>query len=101
LVEARAAAFWVSTSEAFAVGDVWYAQCTPKLKKRTALLRKLEDGFRRYQSQPVDRIIKSISPMLRGWVAYFAGGNSSESFGFIKGRVEKKIRRHMARAPEP
>ena len=80
---------------------VWCAQYTPKLKKRTALLRKLKDVFRRFQSQPVDRIIKLINPMLRGWVAYFAVGNSSECFGFIKDWVEKKIRRHMARAPEP
>ena len=36
--------------------------------------------------------------MLRGWVVYFAVGNSSECFGFIKDWVEKKIRRHMARS---
>jgi len=76
----------------------WCAQYTPKLKKRTALLRKLKDVFRRYQSQPLDRVIKLINPMLRGWVAYFAVGNSSECFGFVKDWVEKKIRRHMARA---
>jgi len=33
---------------------VWRAHYTPKLKKRTALQRKLKDVFRRYQSQPVD-----------------------------------------------
>ena len=77
---------------------VWCAQYTPKLKKRTALLRKLKDVFRRFQSQPVDRVITLINPMLRGWVTYFAVGNSSECFGFIKDWVEKKIRRHMARA---
>src|SRR6201998_1228156 len=76
----------------------WWAQYTPKLKKRTALLRNLKDVFRRYQSQPLDRVIKLINPMLRGWVTYFAVGNSSECFGFIKDWVEKKIRRHMARA---
>ncbi len=36
---------------------VWRANCTPKLKKRTALLRKLKGVFRRYRSQPVDRVI--------------------------------------------
>jgi RNA-directed DNA polymerase len=77
---------------------VWCARYTPKLKKRTALQRKLKDIFRRYQSQPVDRIIKLINPMLRGWVAYFAVGHSSECFGYIKDWVEKKIRRHMAQA---
>src|SRR3974390_2940752 len=43
------------------------ANVTPKLKKRTALLRKLKGLFRRYRSQPVDRVIYLINPMLRGW----------------------------------
>src|SRR4030088_285397 len=77
---------------------VWCAQYTPKLKKRTALLRKLKDVFRRYQSQPVDRVIKLINPMLRGLVNYFAVGHSSECFSFIQDWVEKKVRRHMGRA---
>ena len=54
--------------------------------------------FRRYQSQPVNRVVKLINPILRGWVNYFAVGHSSECFGFIKDWVEKKIRRHMVRA---
>src|SRR6476646_9311976 len=77
---------------------VWRAHVTPKLKKRTALLRKLKDVFRRYQSQPVDRVIELINPVLRGWVNYFAVGHSSACFGFIKDWVEKKVRRHMLRA---
>ena len=77
---------------------VWRANYTPKLKKRTALLRKLKDVFRRYQSQPVGRVVQLINPVLRGWVNYFAVGHSSECFSFIKDWVEKKIRRHMGRA---
>src|ERR1700693_163081 len=77
---------------------VWRAHYTPKLKKRTALLRKLKDVFRRHQSQPVDRVVKLINPVLRGWVNYFAVGHASECFGFVKDWVEKKIRRHMLRA---
>jgi hypothetical protein len=46
----------------------WRANYTPKLKKRTALQRKLKDVFRRYQSQPVDQVVQLINPMLRGWV---------------------------------
>ncbi|MER9977470.1 hypothetical protein [Mesorhizobium sp. M0085] len=30
---------------------------TPKLKKRTALLRAVKEVFRRYRSQPIDRVI--------------------------------------------
>jgi RNA-directed DNA polymerase len=77
---------------------VWCAQYTPKLKKRTALLRKLKGVFRRYRFQPVDRVIYLINPVLRGWVNYFAVGNSGECFSFIQDWVEKKVRRHMMKA---
>jgi RNA-directed DNA polymerase len=76
----------------------WRANYTPKLKKRTALLRELKDVFRRHRSQPVIRVVEIINPKLRGWVNYFAIGNSGECFTFIKDWVEKKIRRHMMRA---
>jgi len=77
---------------------VWRAYYTPKLKKRTALLRKLKAVFRRYQSQPVDRVVQLINPILSGWVNYFAVGDSGECFTFIQDWVEKKVRRHMMRA---
>jgi len=76
----------------------WRANYTPQLKRRTALQRKLKDVFRRHQSQPVDRVVQLINPILRGWVNYFAVGHSSECFSFIKDWVEKKVRRHMLRA---
>jgi RNA-directed DNA polymerase len=70
----------------------------PKLKKRTALLAKLREIFRWHVSQPVERVIELINPILRGWVNYFAIGNSGRCFSFIKHWVEKKIRRHLMRA---
>ena len=77
---------------------VWRAQYTPQMKRRTALLRKLKKVFRRFQSQPVGRVVKIINPILRGWVNYFAMGHSSRCFGYVRDWVEKKIRRHMMRA---
>jgi RNA-directed DNA polymerase len=76
----------------------WRAQYVPKLKKRTALLRKLKEIFRRYVSQPVGRVIELINPILRGWVHYFAVGDSSRCFSYIRLWVEKKVRRHLMRA---
>jgi len=76
----------------------WRAQYEPKLKKRTALLRKLKEIFRRYVSQPVGRVIELINPILRGWVHYFAVGDSSRCFSYIKLWVEKKVRRQLMRA---
>src|SRR5215831_2029722 len=76
----------------------WRVQYVPRLKKRTALLAKLREIFRRYVSQPVGRVIELINPILRGWVNYFAVGHSSRCFAFIQDWVEKKIRRHLMRA---
>jgi RNA-directed DNA polymerase len=76
----------------------WRAYYPPQLKKRSALLRKLKDIFRRHQSQPIDRVIYLVTPIVRGWVRYFAIGDASRCFGFIKDWVEKKVRRHLMRA---
>jgi RNA-directed DNA polymerase len=76
----------------------WRVQFTPKLKKRTALLRKLKEVFRRYRSQPVGRVIEIINPILRGWVNYFAVGHASKCFRMIQRWVELKVRRHMMQA---
>lgn len=76
----------------------WRPDYVPKLKKRTALIAKLREIFRWHVSQPVERVIELINPILRGWVNYFAIGNSGRCFSFIKNWVEKKIRRHLMRA---
>jgi RNA-directed DNA polymerase len=76
----------------------WRPRYTPKLKKRTALLEKLKDIFHCFQSQPIGRVVALINPILRGWVQYFAIGDASRCFGFVKDWVEKKVRRHLRRA---
>ena len=68
------------------------------MKKRTALLQKLKAVFRHLRSQPVQRVIEQINPVLRGWVAYFAIGHSSRCFSYVRDWVEKKVRRHLMRA---
>jgi len=77
---------------------VWRPWYTPMRKKRTALLRQLKAICRRYESQPVERVVDLINPMLRGWVRDFAVGDSSRCFGCIKDGVEKKVRRPLMRA---
>lgn len=76
----------------------WWVYCTPRVKKRTALLERLREEFRHHESQPVGEVIKRINPILRGWVNYFAFGNASRCFSYIRTWVERKVRRHMARA---
>ena len=76
---------------------VWWPQRTPQLQKRTALLRKLKEAFRHLQSQPVSRVIEQINPVLRGWVQYFAHGNASRCFSYVRNWVEQAVRRHLMR----
>jgi len=71
---------------------------TPRMKARTALLRKIKEIFRRYISQPVNRVIDLINPILRGWVNYFRIGNSSRCFSYVRKWVEEKVRRHLMKS---
>src|SRR5437879_4042557 len=77
---------------------VWRAQVTPKVSQRTALLTRLREVFRRYQSQPVGRMIAEINPILRGWVNYFRIGNASRCLAYVRLWVEQRVRRHLMRA---
>jgi len=76
----------------------WGVRITPRMKARKALLHNLKEIFRRFLSQPVDRVIGLINPVLRGWVNYFRVGHSSRCFGYVKDWVGKKIRRHLMHA---
>ena len=76
----------------------WRPQYTPKLKQRTALLRKLKEVFWSWRSQPVRRVIERINPILRGWVNYFRKGHASRCFSYVRHWVVKKVRRHLMRA---
>ena len=76
----------------------WWPKLTPAVKPRTALLRRLKEEFRRWDSQPVGRVIAVINPIPRGWVNYFRVGNAARCFTFVKDWVEKKVRRHLMRA---
>ena len=76
----------------------WGIMKTPKMEARTRLLRRLKEEFGRHRSQPIDRIIHLINPILRGWVNYYRIGNSGRCFGYVKDWVEKKARRHLMKA---
>jgi RNA-directed DNA polymerase len=76
----------------------WRPHYVPKPKKRTALLRELKVIFRSHRSQPLDRVIAKINPILRGWVRYFAIGCASRCFGYVKAWIEHKVRRLLTHA---
>ena len=55
---------WGSSFGACAACGEWRPQYSPQMKTRSALLRKLQKIFRRYQSQPVGRVVEIINPIL-------------------------------------
>jgi RNA-directed DNA polymerase len=70
----------------------------PTMKARKSLTQKLKMVFKRFQSQPISRVIGIINPILRGWVNYFRVGMSSRCFGYVMDWVEKKVRRHLMKS---
>ena len=76
----------------------WRPWSTPMRKKRTALLGKLKEIFRRDESQPVERVVDLINPILRGWVRSCAVGDSHRCCGGSKDWVAQPGRRHRRRA---
>src|SRR5262249_25375001 len=61
---------------------------------------KLKEIFRDSRSQPLNGLIATINPILRGWVNYFSSGHSSQCFSSLRNWVEMKIRRHLAKAQQ-
>ena len=69
-------------SAAFAVAGSMAAAVYAEAEEANGVVAKLKEVFRRYRSQPVERVIEVINPILRGWVNYFAVGHSSRCFSY-------------------
>jgi len=74
----------------------WRPQYTPTRHKRTELLQKLREVFRRERSRPVQEFIHEINLILAGWLNYFRIGHAARHFRYIREWVEKRMRRHLA-----
>ena len=69
------------------------------IRSQTALgaFWRLRDIFHRHRAQPVREVVQRINPILRGWVRYFAIGQSSRCFSSVCTWVDMKIQRHWLR----
>jgi len=70
----------------------------PTKRARLKLVDKIKAEFKHHRSQKLEKIIKKINPILRGWLNYFRIGNSARCFAYIKRWIEKRIRIHLMRA---
>lgn len=76
----------------------WKLLQTPRLKKRTELIREVRDVVR-YQGGvlPTKEVIARINAKVRGWVSYFRHSNAADAFRYVRLHVEKKVRRMLMR----
>ena len=73
---------------------------SPTKQARNKLRSKIKETFRASLGKPVQEVVNTVNPILRGWVNYFRIGNSGNCFSAIKDWVEKKVRRHIYRAKQ-
>ena len=73
----------------------WGVRVTPRVKARTSLLQKLKEVFRRFLSQPVDRVVDLINPVLGGVGKLFSGWQLQQMLWLYQRLGVKKIRRHL------
>jgi len=75
----------------------WAIRKTPKLRARIKLQRDISEVFRKSRGMPIQEVVKTVNPKLRGWVNHFRIGNSGRCFNILKIWVEKKVRKHVSR----
>lgn len=76
----------------------WFPLYTPKLKKRTEIIRRVKEILNSKRHLPVREAIRLINPVLAGWANYFRIGHCSRCFDYVKWVVEKMVRRFIERA---
>jgi RNA-directed DNA polymerase len=72
----------------------------PTKVAKAKFVKKIKEEFKHHRSQPLEKIIEKINPILRGWLNYFRIGNSAKCFARIKRWIEKRIRIHLMRAKQ-
>jgi RNA-directed DNA polymerase len=72
--------------------DHWYLNRWPSPRAMASIRAKVKGRTaRRFASLPLDVVVESLNPVLRGWGAYFRYGNSAQKFGAIDGYVHRRM----------
>ena len=69
---------------------------TPRLKVAPESVKRLKEKlklvFRRGRGRRLDRVIAELTPMIRGWVAYFRMSDVKASFEELDGWLRRRLR---------
>jgi group II intron reverse transcriptase/maturase len=70
----------------------WYLNRWPSPRAMTSIRAKVKQRTaRRFASLPLEAVVESLNPVLRGWGAYFRYGNSSQKFSAIDSYVHLRM----------
>ena len=70
----------------------WYLNRWPSPRAMASIRAKVKQRTtRRFASLPLEAVVESLNPVLRGWGAYFLYGNSSQKFSAIDSYVHLRM----------
>ena len=72
-----------------------YVSKTPRKKKVKEIAGRIRAALMASRAKPLNEVINTINPIIRGWVNYFRIGNSGRTFCKVKHYIEKKVRRFV------
>ena len=72
----------------------WYLNKWPSPRAMASIRAKVKQRTARHRSSwPLEFVVADLKPVLRGWCAYFAVGNSSEKFSAVDDYVHLRMAR--------
>ena len=74
-----------------------FALVQPSQKAQKALREKIREKTGPDTRLKLGELIKTVNPIIRGWVNYFRIGNSSKAFGKARRYVADRTRRYRRR----
>jgi len=70
----------------------WFLYRWPAQKAMQAIRTRVKEILTpRYSGVAVEDVVKRLTPVLRGWAAYFCAGNSSRAFAQIDSYVHERL----------
>ena len=70
----------------------WYLLCWPSQKAMQTIRRRIKEILTpRYPGTPIAVLVERLTPVLRGWAAYFRQGNSAHAFEQINRYVHERL----------
>ncbi|WP_331768094.1 group II intron maturase-specific domain-containing protein [Embleya sp. NBC_00896] len=70
----------------------YYLQRWPSARAMRALREKIRTLTARSRTErPVSAVVADLTPVLRGWAAYFRNGNSGRKFNVVDGYVHERL----------